>query len=113
MGNAKDALSVVKGGGHIRVCDVMEDHGAVHWRFYANAAKSFLVLSCSVVATDDVVKLLQNLGEIVFCYRIGLLRKREFLAPYRQGKSTALVMPMRMPLTISGLRVRAWTEKGT
>ncbi len=37
----------------------------------------------------------------------GLLRNFESFSPYRHGSSTALVMPMRRPLTISGLRVRA------
>lgn len=36
----------------------------------------------------------------------GLLRNREPFNPYRHGSSAALVMPMRMPLTISGFRGR-------
>lgn len=37
----------------------------------------------------------------------GLLRNFESFSPYRHGNSTALVRPIRMPLTISGLRARA------
>src|SRR5216684_1058429 len=42
----------------------------------------------------------------------GLLRNREPFRPYRQGSSIALVMPIRMPATISGLFCRACSAIG-
>jgi hypothetical protein len=40
-------------------------------------------------------------------YGNGLLRYFEPFRPYRQGSSTALVMPIRKPVTISGVCGRA------
>ena len=42
----------------------------------------------------------------------GLLRNLEPFKPYRHGRSTALVIPIRTPATISGFRGRACSAKG-
>ena len=42
----------------------------------------------------------------------GLLRNFESFSPYRHGSSTALVMPIRNPVTMSGFFVRACSAIG-
>ena len=45
-------------------------------------------------------------------YQNGLLKNRDPFNPYRHGKSTALVMPIRTPITISGFSIRACSAIG-
>jgi hypothetical protein len=46
-------------------------------------------------------------GDVMYRAQNGLLKNREPFSPYRQGNSTALVMPIRMPLATSTLPRRA------
>jgi hypothetical protein len=89
-------------------------------RFYDAIMKALGVCVFVVIARspcDEAIHLslrgeMDCLASLAMTVQNRLLKNRDPFNPYRHGRSTALVMPIRIPMSISGFSVRACSAIG-